>query len=172
MAKTLSRCGNILPLKLKKKSKQTKDPRTTTITHTKRNPKPKKPHHPNKHNNKQTTHNQSNHTTTQCRYKTDEEVPGLRVFSNPVACSFSKKLDFEPPTRPHWRTVNLSFLGLMGLCLAPWRVCGMAPASSFPLHNAVWHLPKAPFSPPKKKPGISKGRVTTLQLDASLPILT
>lgn len=77
--------------------------------------------------NKQTNQRQQTTTTKKKNQNhtnsTTRLLSSLRVFSNLVACNFSKKLEFGPPARPHWGTVTLSFLGLVGLCLAHWQVC-------------------------------------------------
>lgn len=101
----------------------------------------------------------SKYHNKQCRYKTNEEIPDLRLSSNLVACTLSKKLEFEAPARPHWRTANLSFLGLVQLCLACWQICVMAPAPSFPLHSGLRHTVKAAVPlhhHPPKMPSVSK----------------
>lgn len=50
--------------------------------------------------------------------QTETDIPDFRLFSNLVACSFSKKLALEPPCRPPWRTVSPRFLGPVQPCLA------------------------------------------------------
>lgn len=128
-------------------------------------------------NNPKKTKNQikTKYNNKQSRYKTNEEIPDLSLFSNLVACTLSKKLEFEAPARPHWRTVNLSFLGLVKVCLAYWQVSVMAPAPSFPLHSGLRHTLKAAvtltLTPPTRICQVYQKSVTTLQLDASLPIL-
>lgn len=147
MARILHRCGNIF---LGKK------PNPTQPTN---KPTPTNHHHEKKPQNQ-------NHTNSTTRL-----LSSLRVFSNLVACNFSKKLEFGPPARPHWRTVTMSFLGLVGLCLSG-TLAGLLRHLLLPFHCIMrWGTYSRLCFPLQKKPSISKVHVTTLQLDTSFPIL-
>lgn len=120
---------------------------------------------PTNHHHEKKTQNQ-NHTNSTTRL-----LSSLRVFSNLVACNFSKKLEFGPPARPHWRTVTMSFLGLVGLCLSG-TLAGLLRHLLLPFHCIMrWGTYSRLCFPLQKKPSISKVHVTTLQLDTSFPIL-